>query len=400
MASAILAARILGKIVYGELGIIQSTVGMFGTLAGFGMGTTASKFVAEFRAKDPVKAGRIIALSSLVSWITSSALAVVLVCLAPWLSERTLAAPHLASSVELSALLLLLSGINGALIGVLLGFEAFKSIARISFLAGVLAFPLTVVGALFFGLSGIIWGMILALAGECLLRHRAVSREALRHNIAVSYSSCLTELPTLWQFSIPAVLGILVMNVVNWAAAAMFVRQPNGYGEMGAFNAANQWFNALMWLPHMLGSVVLPLLAERHAADDRQNSVKLLRMSVAMNVVTALPLVLLGCLVSPYIMMSYGEGFADAWPTLVAVLITAGLIGLELPVGQLFAASGRMWLGVCLNTGWGLVFLGATWLLLNWGSFGLASARLLAYLVHAVWVFAYVGATVNRIGTP
>src|SRR5271169_1563568 len=41
LAAAILAARIVGKVVYGELGIIQSTVGMFGTLAGFGMGTTA-----------------------------------------------------------------------------------------------------------------------------------------------------------------------------------------------------------------------------------------------------------------------------------------------------------------------------------------------------------------------
>src|SRR5664280_450460 len=64
LAASVLAARIIGKTVYGELGIIQSTVGMFGALAGFGMGTTASKFVAELRGKDPAKAGRIIALSS------------------------------------------------------------------------------------------------------------------------------------------------------------------------------------------------------------------------------------------------------------------------------------------------------------------------------------------------
>src|SRR5579862_80744 len=57
LAAAILAARIIGKVIYGELGIIQSTVGLFGTLAGFGMGTTASKFVAELRTKDPSKAG-------------------------------------------------------------------------------------------------------------------------------------------------------------------------------------------------------------------------------------------------------------------------------------------------------------------------------------------------------
>ena len=83
LAAAILVARTLGKVVYGELGIIQSTVGMFGTLAGFGMGTTSSKFVAEFRDKDPQRAGRIIALSSVVSWAISIGLGAVLALLAP-----------------------------------------------------------------------------------------------------------------------------------------------------------------------------------------------------------------------------------------------------------------------------------------------------------------------------
>src|SRR5215475_10536595 len=41
-------ARILGKNDYGELGMVQSTVGMFGVFAGFGMGLTANKHVAEF----------------------------------------------------------------------------------------------------------------------------------------------------------------------------------------------------------------------------------------------------------------------------------------------------------------------------------------------------------------
>src|SRR5580704_4970230 len=71
LAAAVFAARILGKMVYGELGILQSTVGMLGTFAGFGMGTTATKYVAELRSQDPVKTGGIIAISSLVSWSVS-----------------------------------------------------------------------------------------------------------------------------------------------------------------------------------------------------------------------------------------------------------------------------------------------------------------------------------------
>jgi len=47
----------------GELGIIQNTIGMFGTLAGFGMGLTANKHVAEFKRTDPAPAERILGLA-------------------------------------------------------------------------------------------------------------------------------------------------------------------------------------------------------------------------------------------------------------------------------------------------------------------------------------------------
>jgi O-antigen/teichoic acid export membrane protein len=391
LAAAILAARIIGKVVYGELGIIQSTVGMLGTLAGFGMGTTTSKFVAELRGKEPERAGRIIALSSLVSWGISFGLAAVLYFLAPWLCLHTLAAPGLTGYLRVSVPLLVLSGINGAQLGVLSGFEAFRKIARVSFLTGLLNFPLIVGGALLFGLSGIIWGMVLAQGGGCLMNLYALRREAKSYGIPISYASCMSEFPILWRFSIPAVLGEILISAINWFSVTMLVRQLNGYGEMGAFNAANQWFNAIMWLPFMFNGVILPVLAERIGAGDKTNTAKLLTMTVKMNAAIVFPLMAIGCLLSPFIMMSYGPGFRSAWPTLVVILITAGLLSFELPVGQLMTASGHMWLGFTSNVGWGLIFLGANQVLLKWGwgAFGLASARLLAYFVHTIFSIAY-----------
>ncbi|QTA79204.1 Polysaccharide biosynthesis protein [Desulfonema limicola] len=78
LLASILVARILGKTGFGELGIIQSTVGMFGVFAGFGMGLTATKHVAEFRYKNPEKAGRIIILSALLTVIFSGIMALLL----------------------------------------------------------------------------------------------------------------------------------------------------------------------------------------------------------------------------------------------------------------------------------------------------------------------------------
>jgi O-antigen/teichoic acid export membrane protein len=390
LGAAVVAARMVGKVEYGELGIIQSTVGMLGTLAGFGMSTTTSKFVAELREKDRDKAGRIIALSSLTSWFISLSLAALLIYFAPWLCERTLAAPQLTEYVRISAPLLVLSGINGAQLGVLLGFEGFKSIARVSAVTGLINFVLVVTGALTFGLPGILWGMVLAQGCGCLLNLRALRQQAKLFGVKISFASCLSELPILWRFSVPAVLTEVMISAVGWATATMLVRRPNGYAEMGAFNAANQWFNAALWLPMMIGGVVLPMLSERLGADDSHNSVKLLWLSVKINAAIAIPIAVVGCLVSPYIMASYGSGFRSGWPTLDIVLLTAVCLSMEFPVGQFLSASGRMWLGFVSNVGWGVVFLAANILLLRWGSFGLATARLAAYASHAVFIFLFV----------
>jgi O-antigen/teichoic acid export membrane protein len=389
LAAAIFAARILGKSVYGELGIIQSTLGMFGTFAGFGMGTTATKYVAELREKEPLKAGRIIAVSSLVSWGVSLALLAALYVLAPWLCAHTLAAPYLTPYLRAGGPLLVLTAINGAQLGVLSGFEAFKSIARVSFFTGLFNFPLVVGGAFLFGLTGTVWGLVLAQAGGCLLNLRALRREAKRYGIPLSFSTCIREAPVLWRFSAPAVLGSALIPVVHWYAATMLVRLPNGYSEMGAFSASNQWFNALLWLPFMVNGVTLPLFSERLGAEDKVNTLKLLKVNCGINAAIILPIMAIGCLLSPYIMMTYGKGFGSAWPTLIAVLLTAGVLSVELPVGELIAASSRMWLGFFSNVVWGVVYLGTTPILLKWGSLGFASARLLAYTAHAIFSFIF-----------
>ncbi len=52
LLTAIMVGRILGKDGFGELGLVQSTVGMFGTFAGFGMGLTANKQTKPCLSRD------------------------------------------------------------------------------------------------------------------------------------------------------------------------------------------------------------------------------------------------------------------------------------------------------------------------------------------------------------
>lgn len=387
--AAIMVARLLGKEGFGELGIIQSTVEMFGVFAGFGMGLTATKYVAEFRTANPVKAGRIMALSGLVALFSGLLMALGLIILAPWLALKTLAAPQLSGMLQISSGMLFLSAVTGAQTGALAGFESFKALAKINLVTGLASVPLKVGGVYLAGLSGVLWGMLAMQGLNWLLNHLALKKEARRMGVPLGLKQCHREWQVLWQFSLPAVMAGSMVGPVTWICNAMLVNRPDGYAEMGLFNAANQWWAALLFLPGVIAQVVLPILSERLADQDKFNSGKILASSIKLNAAVTLPIVLLGCLLSPYIMKLYGESFESGWPTLVVVLLTAGLLAIQTPVGNILAASGRMWLGFIMNIGWGLSFVLITWLLVDFGALGLSLSRGASYMLHAIWTFGF-----------
>lgn len=389
LVASIFVARILGKTGFGELGMIQSTVGMFGVFAGFGLGLTATKHVAEFRSSAPERAGRILGLSELVAMSTGGLMALGLFFFAPWLAVHTINTPHLSNVLQIGSFILFINALNGAQTGALSGFEAFKTIAYVNLFVGLFSFPILISGAYFGGITGTVWAMTINLCFNWILNHLALRRETKKYNIPFTFRQCGVEWPILWKFSLPAVLASSMIMPIDWLCNVLLVNQPNGYEEMGIYNAANQWYTMLMFLPGLLGSVVLPVLSERLGQEDKNQSIKTMFLAIKVNAVLVLPLVLLTSIFSPCIMNLYGSGFRDGWPTLVVVLFMTGLLSLQTPVGQIIAAAGKMWLGFIMNLGWGLIFIGSTLFLIGYGSLGLASSRAFAYMIHASWTFGF-----------
>lgn len=386
LVSAILVARMLGKSGFGELGIIQSTVGLFSVFAGLGLGLTATKFVAEFREKDPPKAGRIIAFSTWIAILSGAILTLLFIFAAPWLSANTLAAPHLVGLLRLSALLIAFGALNGTQTGALAGFEAFRTIARVNLWSGLATFPLMVMGTAFAGLQGAVWGLVGGLVVNCILNRFALQREMDRAGIRSSLVGAREELPLLWRFSFPALLGSMLVGPVTWLCYAMLVNQPGGYAEMGVFNAANQWFTLLMFLPGVLQQASLPMLSERIGQGDLDRATRILFASIKVSIGVVFPLVVVGSIASPLIMSLYGTGFNEDWLTLVIVLATAGILAVQSPIGVFLQASERMWLATATSLAWAVTFLIASYALTPIGALGLAVARAIAYGVNGILI--------------
>ena len=389
LGSAVIAARMLGKIGLGELGIIQSTVNMFGVFAGLGIGLTATKHLSELRSTDRLRAGRIIALSNVVPWFGGGVMAVALAFLSPWLATYMLSAPHLARLLAISSVLLLLGSLNGAQIGSLSGFEAFRRIAYINLVVGLISFPVTITCVWLLGLEGALLASIAIQLLNCILNHYGLRAEARANGIPLTYNGLAKESRIILNFSLPALISGAMVAPIYWICNMMLVRRPDGYAQMGLFNAANQWFVALFFLPEIFGRAALPVLSECLSQRDTVNSRKIIVFYIKANAFIISPIVIVGCLASPIIMSSYGPGFREAWPILTVVLITAGILAFQTPVAQIIAASGRMWLGTLMNLGWASSFIVLTVLLVKSGAFGLAMARLIAYGLHAIWTMAF-----------
>lgn len=396
LVASVLVARMLGKTGYGELGMVRSTVSMFGIFAGFGLGLTATKHVAEFRQSDPDRAGRIIGLSGLFAMATGSLMAAGLLIFAPWLAEHAINAPHLAGALRVGALVLFISALNGAQTGALSGFEAFKTIAHVNLFVGLISFPILVCGTYFGGLTGAVWALAINFGINWLLNHLALRKEARRHKVPFTFKQCSRELSVLWKFSLPAVLGGILVWPVRWACNAMLVNRPEGYGEMGIFNAADQWYAILLFLPGLLGNVVLPVTSEQFGQKNTKQLMKIVRLAIKINVLFILPLVLLASIASPYIMSLYGDGFSKGWPTMIVALLTAGIIAGQMPVGQIITASGKMWIGFAMKSCWASIFIVVTLLLLDFGSLGLATARAVSYIVYAILTFSVAIRIISR----
>jgi O-antigen/teichoic acid export membrane protein len=388
LASALFTARILGPVQFGELALINSTMGLLGIFAGLGLGLTSTKYVAEFRVSDPMRTGLILGLVNRLVLLSGLAIAGLLFMAAPWLAAN-LQAPNLVLELRIGCLLLLFNEINGVQVGSLAGYEAFSTIAQVNVLRGLFGLPIGVAGAWFFGIRGAVVAAVIVAGIGVALSHIALEREATQWGIAITTRGARSELSVLWRFSVPAFLGSVVVGPVSWLATALLVNQPGGYAQLGVFNAANQWRTMIMFFPAVVGQAVLPILSSLLGGGGTRSSRRVLAAAVAVSALTALPIAAVLIVARGIVMALYGPVFAGYGDVLGLVAVTVIFLAIETPVGQIIAASGRMWLGAAMNLGWSVVFLGSAIVFIShgYGALGLAAAYLIAYAVHSLWTF-------------
>jgi EPS I polysaccharide export inner membrane protein EpsE len=384
----ILVARGLGGDGFGEFGLIHTTFSTSVGLASFGLGLTATRFVAQHQHHDPARTRAIVNFLRRVAAVGGLAGGFVLITVAGVIATQFFQMPQLAPLLRIAGLGVPFFAAEGAELGALAGLEAFKDRSLLFIVKGIWGIPLIVGGAFAGNVQGAVVGLVASSAIGWFLSYRVASRRLDRLDPARHGTGLSLDWGVLWRFSLPAVLAGAMVGPVNWLALAMLARESQSAFELGIYTAANQWFVALMFLPGVIGQAILPVMTEQHRGAEMGATAGIYRAAFLANGLLVIPVAISVAIGSPAIMRLYGEGFEVGWPVLACSVMAAALLAIQSPVGSLLAVAGRMWLGFLINTGWALAFLLGAWWLSPRGAIGLAFARTVAYGLHLGWSLA------------
>jgi O-antigen/teichoic acid export membrane protein len=387
---SVVTARFLGQAGFGEYGIVLGTLAVLGNLAGLGPAVSATKHVAEFRARDERRvAGAAAAALSVASLVGLVAAGAVFTFAEP-LAASVLNAPRLGGTLELGSVLVILYAVGAAQSGALAGFEAFQATARIALLRGLVSLPLVIAGVWIYKLPGAVGASVLVAGTGVWLSHRALVGECRRRGLLLSVRGGFTELEAVWRFSLPAFLAGALPGAVTWVATVILVHQRDGHAQMGLFSAADQWRGAVVAVPTVVGTVSLPILSHLHGSGHAARFARFLWRSMGLNGLVSGFAAFLVVAFAPRILALYGASFVPGRGTLVLLALTGVSVAVNAVIGNGIIAAGWIWWGLLFNVLWGGVLLACWCILTPNGAYGLALACFLAYCAHTCWQVAFL----------
>ncbi len=382
--ATLFAARLLGSEVFGKFGIIQSTLGLFSIVAGFGLGITNKRYIGELRDVDKKRCGEIIGFSTLLSWGSASILTLLLLVFSPWITREILKAPDIILELKIASGILLLNGLNEAQLGALSGLEEFKYIAIINVLRSCLTLITLITGVWYWKLPGLIGGMsvtaslVWVITGLML---RSVTRKA---GISIQYSNLRKSSLIFRDFALPALMTGLLPTIVFWSARALLVQYPNGYTELGIITAAEQWLIIMSFIPGQITNVAQPILSNIYSTKNWKQFNKAFIMIVMFPLGIGVLIGLFIILITKWLPTVYGSSF-QGLPSILYIMCLVGLLRIfGGSLGTLIATINRMWIGFGINILWGSILIISMIFLSSSGAMGFALSNLIAYCVHSI----------------
>jgi O-antigen/teichoic acid export membrane protein len=294
-------------------------------------------------------------------------------------------------------LLLVFNAMSNVQNGLLAGLEAFRDTAKINLLRGILFFTLSIAGAYFYGLPGVVLGLGLGMMFSYFFGLFLMIKQAHRLGIRCQLPASWKEVTSVASFSATTICSALVFISAEWIAVAILVRQPEGFGEMGYYNVANQWINFIAFIPLMLANPSLSLMANMYGEGKFEQYRKVFWGNIKIvGGFTAVIALVVGIL-APYIMAMYGAKYVTGAIVLQILCVMVTLRSVIRVTSQSLLSMG--WVRAELGFGaiWAVFFLGFWLMLTSRGAAGMVSARTAGNVIFLILQGSFVLYLIKRL---
>lgn len=386
--TGIICAQILGKEQFGELGMVRSTIGMFIILGAGGIGVTATRFVSLYRRDQQAHAASIYKLSTRFATTLGILTTLALVFSTGFLANDILKSSKLAFPLTIGCIVLFLSILNSSESGMLAGFEDFRAIAVNTLIGSIVESVGMIIGAFYYQIEGAIAGFGLGVLALYLANKMSVLKDMRACGINAKAQTVFKEdWKLIYQYCIPATLSALTITPVFWLIRSMLVRV-NDYGELGIFEAADQWKVILLFIPGAICQIVLPIMS---SITDNRTFKRALLGNLALIGGISTVLAFLSWIASPFIMPLYGRNFTNTMPIILLAVSTIPTALAQIMEMTLYSRD-KMWTCFTFNILWGVTAVVFSYIFLQHqqGASGIAMAILIAYCMKMLCMGCYL----------
>lgn len=308
LLSGILIARFLGKDLYGEYGLVKTTMFYIAAFSTFGLGYTSTKWIAEYKIRDKSRIICLVRDSLKITLFSSTVLALLLILFAPVLASY-LGEPSLSMPLRMLGLIVICRALTTTFGGILAGFDNYRVLAYNSIYAGVVMICTCVPLTYYMELKGALLSLLLSQLFNTIINYVSVKKEC-RVYPSLNRKSFVRE---LIRFSVPVAMQELSFSLCTWGSMLILTKWST-FGEVGLYTAASQWNAIILFIPGLLSNVMLTHLSM--AIDNYKKHARTVNMMLLVSLIcTVIPFIVI-FVITPWIVSFYGESFIAMTPVM------------------------------------------------------------------------------------
>lgn len=299
--AGIIIARMLGKDLYGEYGLVKTTMFQIAAFSTFGLGYTSTKFIAEYVAKDQSMLRSITMATLSISTVSSFVLCALLFVFSHRLADF-INAPQLSLAFRVLGLIIVCRALSTTGNGLLAGYKRFKIIGINAIISGVVMISACIPLTYYWGVRGSLLSLLASQLVLCILD--VVNLVNISRHLANQQQMSFTK--QLITFSFPVAMKEFTYMLQAWGTSLMLTKYAS-LGEVGLYTAGTQWLAIVMFMPGLLGNVVLSYLSGEVGKDNQK---RMMRRMILVNFACAFVPFLIVCCLSGFIVdWLYGPTF-------------------------------------------------------------------------------------------